>query len=293
MAPHARFLLSFKDSTSEGSPTAHIIRFENKKQEECATGQDLWDKAQNSFESRTDLTREVTTAMTLYIRIERNSKGRALCLLRVPDQKVEYVFRYFKGISQWMVRGMVNRCDGFREAVQIEFNDFYGYELASLSLEVFRGLEGLLRYEWDITHSRTCQGKHFDVYISIPKPNLQDSQAPAEPKKVTHLLICGETTVWTLFRALFGVSERNLTPEILSYCLTEILRPSGEELDWTFGEQYIFSEVKESEITMQETEWFKTKSNVTLVANKHQTLSLTKLVSSSPVDTGTYYEGYP
>lgn len=270
------FSLEYAASNCDQSSTILVTRDNSRGSKiRSSSGQKLWNSAQDTLDDFFPLLQTVTV---LHIRLDGKTRDhrRTYCTVRAPGGIIKYSYKFFCGIGEW-VATEVPGTDFSEEQWKILPRDFYGRKSTPISLEIFWGLNGLLRYSWYPSHGTTCRTEHYDVFINIFPDDMDTSEtakilALSNPKKLTHLQVCADAKVTTLFQMLIGPDKATKLSN-LAHCLAKVHKTPGTEGGIELGPEILFEDVVRNGITMQETGWFVQDDSCLLVSTKRCVLN--------------------
>lgn len=271
----APFSLEYIVVDRDQPPTIMVTRdYANGKRRSCS-GQKLWDNAQDTLDEFLPL---LQTATTLHIRIDAPTRDhrRTYCTIRAPGGTLKYSYKFFCGVGEW-VATEVRGHDLSEKQWQMLPGDFYGRKGTPIGLEIFWGLDGLLRHSWYPSHGTTCRAEHYDIYINMFPDDTDTSDtakvlALGNSSNLTYMQVCADAKVTTLFQMLIGPALATKLSN-LAHCLTKIYRPCGTEGEIKLGPEFLFEDVVRNGITIQETGWFVQDICCLLVSTKRCVLN--------------------
>lgn len=222
------------------------------------SGQNLWDIAQDTLDEFPPL---LHTMATVHIRLDTPTRDhrRTYCTVRAPGGTIKYSYKFFCGVGEW-VATEITRPDPNKQQRQKLPVDFYGRKAVPVDPEIFWGLNGLLGHAWYPSHGITCHTEHYDIFINM-FPDDTDTSDPAKllascgPKDLTHLQVCADARVATLFQMLIGL-EKATNLNSLAHCLTGGFGPFGTKERVKLGPELLFEDMVRNGMKMQETGWF-------------------------------------
>lgn len=263
--------------SSQDEPPNILVTRDNSRGSKIrsSSGQKLWDSAQNILDDFLPL---LQTTTVLHIRLDGPIRDhrRTYCTVRAPSGIIKYSYKYSCGIGEW-VATEVPGTDFSDQQWKMLPKDFYGKNVTPTSLEIFWGLNGLLRYSWYPSHGTFCHAEHYDVFINIFPDDMDTSETAkilslSNPKKLTHLQVCADAKVTTLFQMLIG-SDKATKLSNLAHCLAKVYKTPGTEGETKIGPEIMFEDVVRNGTTMQETGWFVQDDCCLLVSTKRCVLN--------------------
>lgn len=238
------------------------------------SGQWFWDSAQEDLHGFPALR---GTKSRLHLRLDTLTRDhrRTYCTVRAPGVTFKYAFKFFCGVGEW-VAFEIPGYDLCKRERQVLPRDFYWRKTIPVDLNIFWGLNGLLRHSWYPSHFTTCKAKHYDVFINMLPANTSTLDrasvlALCNSKNLTHLQVCADAKVATLFQVLIGL-ERATNLSSLAHCLTKVYKSQntcGVEL----GFEFLFEDTVRGGILMHETGWFDEDFSCLLVSTKRSVLN--------------------
>lgn len=267
------FFLEYTSIAPGKTPAISVTQDANGLRIRSAAGQNFWDTAQTTLGDFQDLLR---MAATLHVRLDMKTRDhcRTYCTVRSPDALLKYMYKFYCGVGEWVATETPG--PGIK-TLQVLPEDFYGRRAAPIDLARFWGLNGLLRHTWYTSHSISCHSKHYDIFINIipAGTNTMDPYKLIDLcgfKRITHLQVCADAKVATLFQVLIGL-DRSTKLDSLAHCLAKIYKPNRAGEDVTLGKEYLFEDAVRSGVTMEETGWFVSEECCALISSKRSLLS--------------------
>lgn len=239
------------------------------------SGQKLWDNAQDALDEFPAL-REITN--TLHVRLDTVTRDhrRTYCTVRAPGVTFRYAFKFFCGVGEWVATEIPGHDLNIRQR-QALLRDFYWRKATPIDLDIFWGLNGLLRHSWYPSHYTTCRAEHYDIFVNMLPGDTDTSDktkilALCDFQNLTHLQVCADAKVATVFQMLIGL-EKATSLSSLVHCLTKISKPRGTNKGVKLGLEFLFEDVVRDGTTMQETGWFGEDFCCLLISTKHSVLN--------------------
>lgn len=214
----------------------------------------------------------------LHLRLDTLTRDhrRTYCTVRAPGVTFRYAFKFFCGVGEWVA----SEIPGFdlkkRERQELP-RDFYWRKAILVDLDIFWGLNGLLRHSWYPSHHTTCKAEHYDVFINMlpaSTSTLDEAEvlAMCNSKNLTHLQVCADAKVATLFQVLIGL-ERATNLGSLAHCLTKVYKSHDTWCGVELGFEFLFEDAVRDGIVMHETGWFDDDFSCLLVSTKRSVLN--------------------